>query len=112
MYDNLPLPWDVQPAITAFSRQKFVRREWDRNGVLTDDKEFFGGRKYTSLHTLEKGMETASMMTRWRAANPQLVGTKNDVLQRLIRHLREALGGEEGFVAGSGTALLLFKKST
>ena len=112
MYDNLPLPWDVKPAITAFAQDEFIRHEWDRDGVLTDGKDFFGGRKETSLEELEKGMATASMVTRWRVANPELVGTENDVIQRLMRDLREALGGRESFAQGSGTALLLFKKST
>ena len=105
IYDNLPSPWEVKPIITVFPREQFVRYEWDRDGVLTDGKDFLGGREEISLEKLEKGMATASMVTRWRAANPELVGTEDDVVQRLIKDLRVALGGQERFVEGSSTAL-------
>ena len=110
MYDNLPLPWEMKPAIAAFPQEQFIRYEWDRDGVLTDGMDFLGGREEISLERLEKGMATASMVTRWRAANPELVGTENDVVRRLVKDLRVALGGQESFVGGSSTALLLFKK--
>ena len=43
MYDNLELPWAADPAQTAFPKDKFRRFDWDRGGVLSDGKDFFGG---------------------------------------------------------------------
>lgn len=56
-------------------------------------------------------MGTVSMVTRWRAANPELVGTDKDVVKVFAKELREALGGQDWVVEGSGTTIMLFKKS-
>lgn len=88
-----------------------MRKEWDRDGKLSNGKGFFGARaEPTTLTDLENGFNTASMVTRWREAHPDLVGTEEDVVKETIRELREALGGKESFVAGTSTALLLFSK--
>jgi hypothetical protein len=59
MYDNLPLPWNVTPPVTAFSESDFVRYEWDCNG-----NEFFGQSEEVSLDDLGRTLPTASMVTR------------------------------------------------
>jgi trans-aconitate 3-methyltransferase len=114
MYDKLQLPWDVSTELAdVFPREQFVRKEWDRDGVLSAQgpgRDFFGGGEFRSLDKFASGLSTASMVTRWRAAHPDLVGTSEDVVEVTIRDLREALGGQAGFVAGCGTALLLLKK--
>ena len=110
MYDNLPLPWDVTPPVTAFSPSCFVRQEWDRDGILSNGKEFFGQSQEGSLDELERGLSTASMVTRWRNANPELAETEKDCVRTTMKELREALSGQEAFIQGSGTVLLLFKK--
>lgn len=111
MYDNLALPWTIPTPVTAFPERSFIKHEYDREGVLTNGVSFFGGDKETSLESLEKGLGTASMVSRWREANPELVGSDRDIVKQFIRELREALGpGQERIVQGSGTAILLFKK--
>ena len=112
MYDNLPLPWNVTPPVTAFLPSDFVRYEWDRDGILSNGNEFFDQTEEGSLDDLEKGLSTASMVTRWRDANPELAGTEKDCVRETIKELREALGGEETFIQGSGTVILLFKKQS
>lgn len=111
MYAELPLPWDCDPTDTIFPREDFIRKEWDRGGKLTDGKDFFGNRgDVESLAKLEEGISTASMVTRWREAHPNLIGTEKDCVKETVRDLRQALGGQDTFVSGTATALLLFRK--
>ena len=111
MYDNLLLPWNVTPPIAVFPESKFVKHEYDREGVLSNGESFFGGGSLANLGQVEKGLATASMVTRWRAAHPDLVGTDKDVVTKVVRDLRDALGGDVEVLRGSGTAILLFKRA-
>ena len=110
MYDNLPLPWHLVHPVTAFARSDFVRHEWDRDGILGDSNEFFGQSTKCSLDDLERILSTSSMVTRWRNANSALAGTEKDCVRETMKQLREALHGQETFVQGVGTVILLFKK--
>ena len=80
MYDHLPLPWTIAQPVEAFSASEFVRREWDRDGVLSNGETFFGGVQLTPVDVFQKMLGTASMVTRWREAHPELVGTDQDVV--------------------------------
>lgn len=111
MYDDLPLPWNVSPPVMDFPQSKYVKHAYDREGVLSSGVDFFNGGTVTSLDKLEKGLSTASMVTRWRAANPELAGTDKDAVKVFVREVREALGGQDWLLTGSGTAILLIKKS-
>lgn len=110
MYDNLPLPWDTVPSVTAFPPSGFLRHEWDRDGILSNGNTFFGQNEETSLDALERGLSTSSMVTRWREANRDLAETEKDCVRETINELKKALNGRETFIEGSGTVLLLFKK--
>ncbi|KAJ5691412.1 hypothetical protein N7488_012147 [Penicillium malachiteum] len=115
-YDNLPLPWDIGSHIVAraFPKSKFTRMEWDRDGVLTDGKEFFYGTKLRTLKELSKSLGTTSMVIRWREAHPNLVGTDNDCVVQTMKEVKQALGATEdenpSIETGSGTVLLLFER--
>jgi hypothetical protein len=111
MYDNLTLPWNVNPPVKDFPQSDYIKHDYDREGVLSNGVDFFGGGSFTTLDEESKGLSTASMVTRWRAANPELVGTDRDVVKVFIQALREVLGGQDWILRGSGTAILLFKKS-
>lgn len=111
MYDALPLPWSISPAIPSFPQSQFIRYDYDREGVLSDGKNFFNGTVYTDLEDEKTGLSTASMVTRWRAANPELVGTEKDCVEVFMGELREAMGGQNWILRGNGTAILLFKKA-
>ncbi|KAH9218970.1 S-adenosyl-L-methionine-dependent methyltransferase [Leptodontidium sp. 2 PMI_412] len=111
MYDDLPLPWDVSPPVTAFPQSEYIKHEYDRDGVLSNGVSFFNGSKIYTLADIENGGGTASMVTRWRAANPELVGTDKDVMAVFAREIGKALGGQDWVESGGGTAILLFKKS-
>lgn len=113
MYDNLALPWTIPNPVTSFQKDQFVKNDYDREGVLSNGVSFFGGGRDVTFEQAEKGLATASMVTRWREANPDLVGTDKDVVKMFITEIKEALGpGVEKVLQGSGTAILLFKKAT
>ena len=89
-----------------------MRREWDRDGELTDGEEFFAGGKEVSLEELEKSLGTASMVTRWRAANPRIAYTSEDCVRVAMGEVRKALGVHDGGTlrVGSSSVVLLFKR--
>lgn len=110
MYDKLKLPWQVDPAVKAFDQTDFKRVEWNRDGKVGEGKDFLIGYK-ESVEEFERGMSTASMVTRWREANPQLVDTEQDCVKHICRKLKQITGHGFGEVTfGSGVVLLLFKK--
>ncbi|CRG87810.1 hypothetical protein PISL3812_04831 [Talaromyces islandicus] len=119
LYDKLVLPWDKSGSNKeAFPVSGFVRMEWDRDGILSDGREFFGGESKTvTLTELASGLDTASMVTRWREAHSELVGTDKDCVHEAMNEVRAALGrssgegaGDVSIKVGSGTVLLLFKR--
>jgi hypothetical protein len=116
LYEDLLLPWTVTPPVNAFSTSSHIRHEWDRNGVLTNGKDFFGGTEDTTLEALEKSLGTASMVTRWRQAHPELVGTEQDCVRSTIKSIAIAMGVDEHSIpstklrTGNATVLLLFKR--
>lgn len=127
MYDNLILPWQVDHETTngekslveAFPESDFVRLEWDRDGILSDGEDFFlasnsENRGETTLNDLGAGLGTASMVTRWREANPELVGTERDCVREMCAEIRRVMGvGDDKnptLRVGSSVVLLLFKR--
>ena len=81
---------------------------------MTDGKDFFAGKKDTSIQELEKGLGTASMVTRWREANPDLANTDKDCVKVAMDEVRKALGvdghSSTTLRVGSSTVILLFKR--
>jgi hypothetical protein len=109
MYDNLELPWAADPAQTAFPRDRFQRFDWDRDGVLSDGKDFFGGTWEFPLKAYEQSLGTVSSVTRWREAHPELVGTDRDCVAEVVGQMRQVLG-EGQMRGGCATVLLMFKR--
>jgi len=109
LYDNLQLPWQVSPPVASFPQSSYTRLEWNRDGKASPDGTFFNGREVT-LAQAEAALGTASMVTRWREAHPDLVGTDRDCVKEFIARLRKALGGQEKVLSGQAVVLLLFKK--
>ena len=108
-YEDLLLPWDINPPVEGFSKSGFTRLDWDRDGHLSDGEHFFLGDKRSTLDNIGKSLGTTSMVTRWREAHPQLARTDEDVIVKMNKELREILGGDE-VVIGTSCTLLLFKK--
>lgn len=113
-YDELPLPWTTGDDAIAkeFPKSRFVRMEWDRDGILTDGVDFFGGTAEVSLAEISAGLTTASMVTRWREAHPDIAGTDQDCVNQAMMKVRQALGteGNPYLKVGSAITLLLFKR--
>jgi hypothetical protein len=118
MYDDLKMPWQVDPPINVFAQESFVRREWNRDGLLEEGKnDFFGGSQEISLAELEQSLGTASMVTRWREAPSDLVGTENDCVRTTMRAIVRAIGDDDRDLSntklrvGNATALVLFTRA-
>ena len=110
-YEHLLLPWQCDPPVDGFSETGFTRLEWDRNGKLSDSEHFFLGDETFTIQAAEARLGTASSVTRWREAHPQLAGTEQDIAVKMARELKELLGGKEFVVIGRSCVLLLFKKN-
>jgi hypothetical protein len=112
MYDDLQLPWDIPTPVTAFPKSLYVKHEYDRDGVLSNGVSFFGGSIETTVEKAKMGLGTTSQVTRWREAHPDLAGTDKDIVEVFAKKMLEVLPGDPSKVQyGSGTAILLFKKS-
>jgi len=110
-YRNLGLPWTVEPKVPGFDEASFIRKDWDAR-----DEDFYAvGQPEVGLDAFERMLGTGSPITRWRQANPELVGTEKDIVRifrrEIERLLREA-GVKEGEekVRGATTGFLLMIK--
>lgn len=77
--------------------------------MLSNGQHFFLGDEQITLGRLQEQLGTASMVTRWREANPELVGTEGDVVVKILEQVRGLLEGEE-LIVGRSCHLLLFKR--
>lgn len=115
LYSTIGLPWTVTPAVAGFDEAAFYRKEW---GVEGNEDSFFENRKMVlDMDTMEKMLGTASPVTRWREANPELAGTEDDVIRRMRREVERLLHeagvekGKEVIRGGEAGVLLMVKKS-
>lgn len=116
LYSTIGLPWAVSPLVPDFDETRFYRKEW---GVDGNDESFFENRHMIfDMDTLEKLLGTASPVTRWREANPDLAGTEDDVVRRMRREVERLLHeagvekGKERIRGGEAGVLLMVKKRT
>lgn len=114
LYLTIGLPWTVSPPVPDFDEKTFYRKEW---GVEGNDESFFQNKHMVfDMDTLEKLLGTASPVTRWREANPDLAGTENDVIRRMRREIERLLHeagvekGKELIRGGEAGVLLMVKK--
>ncbi|KAL2785516.1 S-adenosyl-L-methionine-dependent methyltransferase [Aspergillus keveii] len=110
-YESLGLPWTIDPKIPGFDPASFVRKDWDAR----DDDFYAVGQPEVGLDAFERMIGTGSPITRWREANPSLVGTESDVVRifrREIERLLRETGVKEGEekVRGATTGFLLMVK--
>lgn len=115
LYANIGLPWTIDPPERAFDEGTFVRKFF---GTKEDEPLFFdiNSDRLFDLDTMEKALATASPITRWQQAHPELVGTEDDIVRRMRRIVETLLheaGVEKGKELVRGVAagvLLLVKK--
>lgn len=116
-YEGLALPWDLEVVGKAYDRSSFVRKDWDRHGVpsapaLPDGKPgSFLMDEETTVEELGKALGSASMVVRWREANPDKANGEEDAINVTMRRLREALCGRQSFVTSPSCTLLLIRRS-
>ena len=114
---GLLLPWQVEETKGSFDESAFERVEWDVDGTPSapDLPDGTPGpyllSQTTHVDQIEAGMESASPVTRWRQANPDKVGTDEDIVRRMVIRLRAVLGDRKTIVSGATTTLLLFRKT-
>ncbi|EWG53550.1 hypothetical protein FVEG_11957 [Fusarium verticillioides 7600] len=116
LYRGLPLPWTLDPPLSVFDQESFIRKEWCTGPA--SETMFFEHSPPVNLVMLEMVLGTASPVTRWREAHPEAVGTENDVVRQIRRRIEKILndaGVEKGkeMLTGdmTGVLLLVRKKS-
>lgn len=114
LYDNLILPWHTEEDKSSgtFPNADFVRLEWNRDGVPSNDGAFFSGSVEKTVDDIASGLETASMVTRWR--EDHYGSPKIDCIKDFTFDVKRALGvsyeENPSITVGSSTVLLLFKR--
>ncbi|KAJ5833107.1 hypothetical protein N7474_001418 [Penicillium riverlandense] len=104
--EMFPLPWECDPQVPEFEQSTFVRKEWGTPN--NDDAEveggelFINGQREVSLDLMEKMMVTGSPVHRWQQANPDKVGTDQDIV-KLMRNRIAKLLHEAGVPEGKET---------
>ncbi|KAI3401502.1 hypothetical protein diail_10936 [Diaporthe ilicicola] len=114
LYTTIGLPWTVSPAAPEFDESSLFRKEW---GVEGNDESYYEKKQIVAdLDTMEKMLGTASPVTRWRQAHPELAGTEDDVVRRIRREVERLLHeagvekGKELIRGGEAGVLLMVKK--
>ncbi len=116
LYANLPLPWTLPTPVLEFDQESLMRKEWGTGDGAEPLDEFHAVSAPLPMEAMEKVLGTASPVTRWRAANPDLVNTESDIVRVMRRKVEKALhdgGVEEGkevVTGGVRGVLLAFKK--
>lgn len=116
-YENLSLPWSSLETADLFDKTSFVRKDWDLHGVpsaprLSDGSlgSFLFGKDVTST-SLAEGFNAASMVVRWRQANPEKAGGVLDPVNMIVKRLDDILGKGAVFSAGPSCSLLLLRRT-
>lgn len=112
MYEKLSLPWHVSPPVSGFEEANgnFKRVEWNRNGKVDPGQDLLGGREVTPAQ-IGLALGTASMVTRWREAHPDIANTDKDPVKVLVHDIIRILGSADVRIkAVASTALLLVKR--
>lgn len=79
-------------------------------GELSDGQHFFVGDRTISMGEVYESLVTNSMVTRWREAHKDLVGTDNDPAVKAFEEIKRLIGMEE-VIVGRDCVLLMFNKS-
>ena len=65
-----------------------------------------------TIEQVKKLLSTGSPIVKWRALQPELVGTKEDIVVSLVQELKEVVGGRETVEVVGHTTIWLMKKVT
>ncbi|KAK6337298.1 hypothetical protein TWF730_002704 [Orbilia blumenaviensis] len=116
LYIDLPLPWVLDAPVEEFDKESFYRKEWNKYRDGAEDEDEVGTGSILTVEEFENVTGTNSTVTRWREANPDKVGTEEDIarmMRRRIESLLHEVGvepGKEVLVGQVAIALLMVKK--
>ncbi|TDZ14031.1 putative methyltransferase [Colletotrichum spinosum] len=113
---DLELPWDDVTSRGLFGEGSFKRVDWDLHGIPSAPKggdgtpgPFLHEREAT-ISEMEQTLSSASVVIRWRGANPDQALTDEDVVTVTARRLQEVMGVSEKPSLGHSTTLLLLRR--
>jgi hypothetical protein len=118
-YVDLVMPWDNSTTAQFYDHQKSARHELSAADGFFPYSAMKGPSNespQTQLHRFERLVSTFGTVDRWREANPEMVGTKNDcvnILMDKVREVAEENGGkiDMSVLAGEmAVALILVKR--
>jgi len=119
LYDTLLMPWDLPTPVKAFPKDKHIRIEWNRDGILEAGEADFFSASEVSLSQLGFMLGTSSAVTRWREVNGEKTGTDEDCVRLTLNKVAQAVGYKDEVEANNskfklkiGTAfvLLIFER--
>ncbi|CEI65649.1 hypothetical protein FVEN_g8906 [Fusarium venenatum] len=94
-YVNLVMPWDDPATASLYDRQSSTRHELSaKDGYFP--KTYMMDSKPSdipldeALQRFDKLVNSFGAVNRWQQANPELIGTKDDIVRILMNKLREA----------------------
>lgn len=93
-YINLPMPWDDPDTAALYDEKSSARHELKaKDGYLpktyTRFTEVGGIPLDKQLTMFEKLVHSFGTVNRWQEANPELVGTKDDIVKILLQKIRD-----------------------
>ncbi|PYH92364.1 S-adenosyl-L-methionine-dependent methyltransferase [Aspergillus ellipticus CBS 707.79] len=109
-YAGLVLPWQLETPVPEFDQKTFVHRNWDVGEGFDNELPEVDLDRYETI------MDTASMVTRWREAHPEKVGTEEDYVRRCRRTIERLLNeagvekGQEKIKGVMQGAMLILKR--
>jgi ubiquinone/menaquinone biosynthesis C-methylase UbiE len=108
-YANLVMPWDDQTTASLYDRELSSRHELSsKDGYLPKtymmDSKPGDASLDETLQKFRKMLNSFGTVNRWQKANPDLVGTKDDIIEIFMRKLRQAAEDNGGSLDVSSLA--------
>lgn len=118
-YKDLVLPWSFGSIQHLFEQSSLVRKDWDLDGVpsaslLADGSPgpfIVDDENPKTVQNFIDAVGSASMVIRWRDANPQAAHTENDPVHITAKALRSLVGENDVLRMSPSLTLLLMRRS-
>lgn len=118
-YKDLALPWNFDGTKHLFQQASFERKDWDLDGVPSAPNGPDGspgpfimdGGKPSTVQDFINAVGSASMVIRWREANPEAAHTENDPVHITARALRSLVDDDGMLRMSPSLSLLLMRRS-
>lgn len=111
LYEDLKMPWSLEPPCHAFPSRSYHRQVWNEHGLSELDGSYVCGERVMSLDETEKAIATISAVTRWREAHPDLANTENDCVIAAFNRIKKILDmNSDGKITMVGPSVLVTLK--